>query len=192
MRKSRQGMRLHVMDIAALLFKVGGLSSVSVSKNAQHTGVFPRQVNCHFRSKKVLFAETCLPRNFVHRSAGERGYGRCAQFAFLRLCARALVTRMATSYGLALLIEVLALSGRWQDVAPLVERSLAQLHAEDNCAQGAVRDVCGWLHDASPALRARRFWALGAGLWAAWCSDGQQPEELRRQQAGAAVQQRHF
>ena len=71
---------------------------------------------------------------------------------------------MATSYGLALLIEVLALSGRRQDVAPLVERSLAQLHAEDNCAQGAVRDACGWLHDADPALRARRFWALGCAV----------------------------
>ena len=45
-------MRSHVMDIAALLFKVGGSSSVSVSKNARHTGVFPRQVTCHFRSEK--------------------------------------------------------------------------------------------------------------------------------------------
>ena len=164
MRKSGQGMRSHVLDIAVPLFKAGGSSSVSVSKNAWHTGVFPRQVTCHFRSKKVLFAETCLPRNSVHRSAGERGCGRRAQFAFLRLCARALVTRMATFHGLALLIEVLALSGRRQDVAPLIERSLAQLHAEDNCAQGVARDACGWLHDADLALRARRFWALGCAV----------------------------
>ena len=157
-------MRSHVMDIAALLFKVGGSSSVSVSKNARHTRVFPSQVTCHFRSKKELFAETRLPRNSVHKSVGERGCGRRAQFAFLRLCARALVTRMATFHGLALLIEVLALSGRRQDVAPLIERSLAQLHAEDNCAQGAVRDACGWLHDADPALRASRFWALGCAV----------------------------
>lgn len=153
-------MRSHVLDIAALLFKAGGLSSVLVSKNARYTGVFPSQVTCHFRSKKAMFAETRLPRNSVHRSAGERGCGRRAQFASLRLCARALVTRMATSQGLALLIEVLALSGRRQDVIPLIERSLARLHAEDNRAQGAVRDACGWLHDANPALRARRFWAL--------------------------------
>ena len=57
MRKSGQGMRSHVMDIAELLFKVGESSSVSVSKNARHTGVFPRQVTCHFRSKK-----RCLPK----------------------------------------------------------------------------------------------------------------------------------
>ena len=52
MRKSGQGMRSRVLDIAVPLFKAGGPSSVSVSKNARHTGVFPRQVTCHFRSKK--------------------------------------------------------------------------------------------------------------------------------------------
>lgn len=72
------------------------------------------------------------------------------------------------SCGLARFIEALALSRRWQDLAPMIERTLDRFHAENACtrtrtrtrARGSVRNVHGWLHDADPALRARCSWAL--------------------------------
>lgn len=69
---------------------------------------------------------------------------------------------MMASYGLALFIEALALSRRWQDLAPMIERTLDRLHAENVLARarGSVRNAHGWLHDADPALRARCSWAL--------------------------------
>ena len=70
------------------------------------------------------------------------------------------------SCGLALFIEALALSRRWQDLAPMIERTLDRFHAENACtrtrtrARGSVRNAHGWLHDDDPALRARCYWAL--------------------------------
>ena len=48
---------------------------------------------------------------------------------------------------------------------PLTERLVraawvVEAHAD---APQAVRDARGWPHDANPALRARRFWALALG-----------------------------
>ena len=73
---------------------------------------------------------------------------------------RALVTSVMASCGLALFIEALALSRRWQDLAPMIERTLDRLHVKNAGARGSVRNAHGWLHDADPALRARCSWAL--------------------------------
>ena len=74
------------------------------------------------------------------------------------------------SCGLALFIEALASSRRWQDRASMIERTLDRLHVKNARARagagagararGSVRNAHGWLRDADPALRARCFWAL--------------------------------
>jgi len=160
MREPGRRMRSHLLDVAVGLFKLRGLSAVSVSEIAQAADAFPSQVTYYFRTKEALFVEAAC-REILY--TGQHAEQAAATAPTLAQYTRTLVESVVASPGLALFIEALALARRRQDLAPLIERTFERLHAEGDRAYGAIRDLRGWPHDDDPAMRARRFWALALG-----------------------------
>ncbi len=153
-------MRSHLLDIAVGLFKARGLGGVSVSEIAVAAEAFPSQVTYYFRTKEALFVEAAC-REILY--TGQLAEQSASTAPTMTLYTRALVESVASSPGLALFIEALAVTRRRQDLAPLIERTFERLHTEGDRAYAAIRDQRGWPHVDDPAMRARRFWALALG-----------------------------
>jgi AcrR family transcriptional regulator len=154
-------MRSRLLDAAVALFKAQGLSGVAVADIAAAAGAFPSQVTYYFRTKEALFVEAgCREILYVARLAEEVA-ARCATGAEYN---RALVETVFGAPGLALFVDVLALTRRRQDLAPLVERTFERLHAEGDRAYAAIRGRRGWPALDDPATTARRFWTLAFGI----------------------------
>src|SRR5687768_3550258 len=69
-REPGKRMRSRLLDAAVELFKLKGLSAVSVAEIAAAAGAYPSQVTYYFRTKEALFVEAaCREVLYVARQA---------------------------------------------------------------------------------------------------------------------------
>ena len=160
-REPGRRMRSQLLDAAAALFKLHGISGTSVADIAAAAGAFPSQVTYYFCTKEALFVETaCREMLYVAQRAEQAASTLRTLDAYMQ----ALVSQVVAADGLAMFIEALVLVRRRQDLAPLIERTVDRLHAEGARAYADVRTRRAWSLTDDPGIRARRFWALVIGV----------------------------
>jgi hypothetical protein len=74
--------------------------------------------------------------------------------------------------------EALTLARRRQDLAPLIERTIARLHAEGLRAYESQIKAHEWRSRLDPATSARRFWAIALGVALEGYATGRASDEL--------------
>ena len=77
---------------------------------------------------------------------------------------RAIVTTALAEPALPNFIAAMLLANRRPDLAPLVERTLARMHAEGARAVKEILDRRGWTILTTPEVEARAFWATVLGV----------------------------
>ena len=160
-REPGRRMRSQLLDAAAALFKLHGMSGTSVADIAAAAGAFPSQVTYYFCTKEALFVETaCREMLYVAQRAEQAASTVRTLDAYMQ----ALVSQVVAADGLAMFIEALVLVRRRQDLAPLIERTIDRLHAEGARAYTDMRRRRAWSLTDDPGIRARRFWALVIGV----------------------------
>ena len=91
---------------------------------------------------------------------------------------KALVDSVMHADALPFFAEALTLTRRRQDLAPLIERTIARLHTEGVRAYaGQIKDH-GWRSRLDPETSARRFWALALGIALEGYATGRSTEEM--------------
>jgi AcrR family transcriptional regulator len=160
-REAGREMRSRLLDAASVLFKERGLSAVSVADIAAAADAFPSQITYYFRTKEALFVEAACRDVLYAGSAAEQA---AADAATPTAYTRALVDSVMHSDALGFFIEALALTRRRQDLSPLIERTIARLHAEGVRAYAGQIAAHGWRSRLDPATSARRFWAIALGV----------------------------
>src|SRR5690242_20471453 len=160
-RVAGRQMRSRLLDAASRLFKERGLAGVSIADIAAGADAFPSQITYYFRTKEALFVEAaCRDVLYAGRAAEEAA----AVAQSTRQYTKALVDSVMHADALPFFAEALTLTRRRQDLAPLVERTIARLHVEGVRAYaGQIRDR-GWRSRLDPETSARRFWAIALGV----------------------------
>jgi AcrR family transcriptional regulator len=154
-------MRSRLLDAAAKLFKDKGLSGAAISDIAAAADAFPSQITYYFRTKEALFVEAaCRDVLYVARAAELSAHLARSPQTYTR----ALVDAVMAGEGLGFFVEALALTRRRQDLAPLVERTIARLHTEGLRAYAGEMAAHGWRSLLDPATTAQRFWAIALGV----------------------------
>jgi len=160
-RTAGREMRSRLLDAASRLFKERGLSGTSISDIAAAADAFPSQITYYFRTKEALFVEAaCRDVLYAGRAAEEAA----AAAETTRQYTKALVDSVMHADALPFFAEALTLTRRLQDLAPLIERTIARLQTEGVRAYaGQIKDH-GWRSRLDPDTSARRFWALALGI----------------------------
>jgi AcrR family transcriptional regulator len=154
-------MRSRLLDAASGLFKERGLAGVSIADIAAAADAFPSQITYYFRTKEALFVEAaCRDVLYAGRAAEEAA----APARTTRQYTKALVDSVMHADALPFFAEALTLTRRRQDLAPLIERTIARLHTEGWRAYEAQMKVHGWRSRLDPETSARRFWAIALGV----------------------------
>jgi AcrR family transcriptional regulator len=160
-RTAGREMRSRLLDAASLLFKESGLAGVSIADIAAGADAFPSQITYYFRTKEALFVEAAC-RDVLY--AGREAEQAAAKAETPRQYTEALVNTVMRSDALPFFAEALILTRRRQDLAPLIERTVARLHAEGWRAYEGQVKAHGWRSRLDPEISARRFWALALGV----------------------------
>lgn len=180
-RTAGRQMRSRLLDAASSLFKVRGLSGVSIADIAAAADAFPSQITYYFRTKEALFVEAACRDVLYAGSAAEQAAAR-AQTP--KQYTEALVDSVMRSDALGFFVEALTLARRRQDFSPLVERTIDRLHTEGVRAYAGQIAAHGWRSRLDPATSARRFWAIALGVAleghaTGWSADQLTAEMLR-------------
>ncbi|MDQ8729873.1 TetR/AcrR family transcriptional regulator C-terminal domain-containing protein [Bradyrhizobium sp. LHD-71] len=174
-RTAGRQMRSRLLDAASLLFKDRGLAGVSFADIAAAADAFPSQITYYFRTKEALFVEAaCRDVLYAGRAAEEAA----AAAQTTRQYTRALVDSVMHADALPFFAEALTLTRRRQDLAPLIERTIARLHAEGLRAFEGQMKAHGWRSRLDPETSARRFWAIALGVGLEGHAIGRSTEEL--------------
>jgi AcrR family transcriptional regulator len=174
-RTAGRQMRSRLLDVASGLFKERGLAGVSIADIAAAADAFPSQITYYFRTKEALFVEAAC-RDVLY--AGSAAEGAAAKAETTRQYTKALVDSVMYADALPFFAEALTLTRRRQDLAPLIERTIARLHAEGwRAYEGQVR-AHGWRSRLDPETSARRFWAIALGVALEGYATGRGTEEL--------------
>jgi AcrR family transcriptional regulator len=174
-RTAGRQMRSRLLDAASALFKDRGLSGVSIADIAAAVDAFPSQITYYFRTKEALFVEAaCRDVLYAGRAAEEAAAGA----ATTRGYTRALVDSVMQADALPFFAEALTLTRRRQDLAPLIERTVARLHAEGLRAYEGQIKAHGWRSRLDPETSARRFWAIALGIALEGYATGRATDEL--------------
>lgn len=174
-RTAGRQMRSRLLDAASGLFKESGLAGVSIADIAASADAFPSQITYYFRTKEALFVEAaCRDVLYVAREAEQAA----AVTQTPRQYTEALVNTVMRADALPFFAEALTLTRRRQDLAPLIERTIARLHAEGWRAYEGQVKAHGWRSRLDPETSARRFWALALGVALEGHSTGRGTDEL--------------
>jgi AcrR family transcriptional regulator len=174
-RTAGRQMRSRLLDAASGLFKDRGLSGVSIADIATAADAFPSQITYYFRTKEALFVEAaCRDVLYAGRAAEEAA----ARAKTPRQYTEALVNSVMQADALPFFAEALTLTRRRQDLAPLIERTVARLHAEGWRAYEGQVKAHGWRSRLDPETSARRFWALALGVALEGHATGRAADEL--------------
>jgi AcrR family transcriptional regulator len=174
-REAGREMRSRLLDAASGLFKDRGLAGVSIADIAAAADAFPSQITYYFRTKEALFVEAaCRDVLYACRAAEEAA----AEAQTPRQYTEALVDSVMQADALPFFAEALALTRRRQDLAPLIERTIARLHAEGLRAYEGQIKAHGWHSRLDPATSARRFWAIALGVALEGYATGRASDEL--------------
>jgi AcrR family transcriptional regulator len=168
-------MRSRLLDAASVLFKERGLAGASIGDIATAADAFPSQITYYFRTKEALFVEAAC-RDVLY--AGQAAEEAAARAQTPQQYTQALVGSVMQADALPFFAEALILTRRRQDLAPLIERTIARLHAEGwRAYEGQVKSH-GWRSRLDPETSARRFWALAIGVALEGHATGRGAEEL--------------
>lgn len=168
-------MRSKLLDAASRLFKERGLTGASISDIAAGADAFPSQITYYFRTKEALFVEAaCRDMLYVARAAEQAALLAQSPQDYTR----ALVASVTASDSVAFFAEALTLTRRRQDLAPLVERTIARLHSEGLRAYVGQIERHGWRSLRDPDTTSRRFWAVAIGVAVEGYAMGRSAEEL--------------
>jgi AcrR family transcriptional regulator len=174
-RTAGRQMRSRLLDAASGLFKERGLAGVSIADIAAAADAFPSQITYYFRTKEALFVEAaCRDVLYAGRAAEEAA----ARTETTRQYTKALVDSVMHADALPFFAEALTLTRRRQDLAPLIERTIARLHAEGWRAYEGQVKAHGWRSRLDPETSARRFWAIALGVALEGYATGRGTEEL--------------
>lgn len=180
-RTAGRQMRSRLLDAASRLFKDCGLAGVSIADIAAAADAFPSQITYYFRTKEALFVEAaCRDILYVGRAAEEAA----ARAQTPRRYTQALVDTVMSADALPFFVEALTLTRRRQDLAPLIERTIARLHAEGLRAFDGQVKAHGWRSRLDPETSARRFWALALGVALEGHATGRSTSELAAEMLG--------
>src|SRR5437868_10818372 len=138
-RPAGRKMRSLLLDAASRLFKGGGLSGTSIADIAAAADAFPSQITYYFRTKEALFVE-CACRDLLYLARATEQAALKARTP--REYTHALAETVTASDSIAFFAEALTLTRRRQDLAPLVERTIARVHSEvarAHASQAAAR-----------------------------------------------------
>ena len=174
-RTAGRQMRSRLLNAASDLFKERGLAGVSIADIAAAADAFPSQITYYFRTKEALFVEAaCRDVLYAGRAAEEAA----ARAETTRQYTKALVDSVMHADALPFFAEALTLTRRRQDLAPLIERTVARLHAEGWRAYEGQVKAHGWRSRLDPETSARRFWAVALGVALEGYATGRGTEEL--------------
>ena len=174
-RTAGRQMRSRLLDAASGLFKERGLAGVSIADIAGAADAFPSQITYYFRTKEALFVEAaCRDVLYAARGAEEAA----SKTETPRQYTEALATSVMQADALPFFAEALTLTRRRQDLAPLIERTVARLHLEGSRAYEGQVKAHGWRSRLDPETSARRFWALALGVGLEGHATGRGAEEL--------------
>jgi len=174
-RTAGRQMRSRLLNAASDLFKERGLAGVSIGDIAAAADAFPSQITYYFRTKEALFVEAaCRDVLYAGRAAEEAA----ARAETTRQYTKALVDSVMHADALPFFAEALTLTRRRQDLAPLIERTIARLHAEGWRAYEGQVKAHGWRSRLDPETSARRFWAIALGVALEGYATGRGTEEL--------------
>jgi AcrR family transcriptional regulator len=174
-RTAGRQMRSRLLDAASGLFKDRGLAGVSIADIAAAANAFPSQITYYFRTKEALFVEAaCRDVLYAGRAAEEAA----ARAQTPRQYTEALASSVMQADALPFFAEALTLTRRRQDLAPLIERTVARLHAEGWRAYEGQVKAHGWRSRLDPETSARRFWALALGVALEGHATGRGTKEL--------------
>ncbi len=174
-RTAGRQMRSKLLDAASRLFKERGLTGASISDIAAGADAFPSQITYYFRTKEALFVEAaCRDMLYVARAAEQAALLAQSPQDYTR----ALVASVTASDSVAFFAEALTLTRRRQDLAPLVERTIARLHSEGLRAYVGQIERHGWRSLRDPDTTSRRFWAVAIGVAVEGYAMGRSAEEL--------------
>lgn len=168
-------MRSRLLDAASALFKERGLAGAAIADIAAAADAFPSQITYYFRTKEALFVEAACRDVLYAGSAAEKA---AMNAQTTRQYTNALVDSVMNSDALPFFAEALTLTRRRQDLAPLIERTIARLHAEGWRAYDAQVKARGWRSRLDPETSARRFWALAIGVALEGYATGRATEEM--------------
>jgi AcrR family transcriptional regulator len=174
-RTAGRQMRSRLLDAASGLFKERGLAGISIADIAAAADAFPSQITYYFRTKEALFVEAACRDVLYAGRAAEEGAARAET---TRQYTKALVDSVMHADALPLFAEALTLTRRRQDLAPLIERTIARLHAEGWRAYEGQVKAHGWRSRLDPETSARRFWAIALGVALEGYATGRSSEEL--------------
>ncbi len=174
-RTAGRQMRSKLLDAASRLFKERGLTGASISDLAAAADAFPSQITYYFRTKEALFVEAaCRDMLYVARAAEQAALTARSPQDYTR----ALVESVTASDSVAFFAEALTLTRRRQDLAPLVERTIARLHSEGLRAYAGQIERHGWRSLRDPDTTSRRFWAVAIGVIVEGYAMGRSADEL--------------
>ena len=174
-RAAGRQMRSKLLDAASRLFKERGLTGASILDIAAGADAFPSQITYYFRTKEALFVEAaCRDMLYVARAAEQAALTARAPQDYTR----ALVESVTASDSVAFFAEALTLTRRRQDLAPLVERTIARLHSEGLRAYVGQIERHGWQSLRDPDTTSRRFWAVAIGVIIEGYATGRSADEL--------------
>lgn len=160
-RTAGRKMRSLLLDAASRLFRERGLSGASIADIAAAADAFPSQITYYFHTKEALFVEAaCRDMLYLARAAEQAALSAPSPGDYTR----ALVETVTASDTVAVFAEALTLTRRRQDLAPLVERTIARLHAEGLRAYADKIARHGWRTLREPDATSRRFWAIAIGI----------------------------
>src|SRR6187549_1989762 len=125
-RTAGRQMRSRLLDGASRLFKERGLAGFSIADIAAGADAFPSQITYYFRTKEALFVEAAC-RDVLYAAREAERAAAVAQTP--RQYTEALVNTVMRADALPFFAEALTLTRRRQDLAPLIERTVARLHA---------------------------------------------------------------
>ncbi|WP_407181162.1 TetR/AcrR family transcriptional regulator C-terminal domain-containing protein [Bradyrhizobium sp. STM 3562] len=174
-RPAGRKMRSLLLDAASRLFRERGLSGASIADIAAAADAFPSQITYYFRTKEALFVEAaCRDVLYVARAAEQAALSAHTP----RDYTRALVETVTATDSVAFFAEALTLTRRRQDLAPLVERTIARLHSEGLRAYAGQIERHGWRSLRDPDATSRRFWAIAIGIMVEGYAVGRSSDEL--------------
>ncbi|WP_024509930.1 TetR/AcrR family transcriptional regulator C-terminal domain-containing protein [Bradyrhizobium sp. ARR65] len=174
-RPAGRKMRSLLLDAASRLFRERGLSGASIADIAAAADAFPSQITYYFRTKEALFVEAaCRDVLYVARAAEQAALNAHTP----RDYTRALVETVTATDSVAFFAEALTLTRRRQDLAPLVERTIARLHSEGLRAYAGQIERHGWRSLRDPDATSRRFWAVAIGIMVEGYAMGRSSDEL--------------
>src|SRR3954470_19296048 len=177
-RTAGRQMRSRLLDGASQLFRERGLAGTSISDIAAAADAFPSQITYYFRTKEALFVEAaCRDMLYLAREAEQAA----AKAHTPQDYTRALVESVTATDSVAFFAEALTLTRRRQDLAPLVERTIARLHAEGTRAYAGQIERHGWNTLRDPDATSRRFWAVAIGVMVEGYAMGRSSDELSRE-----------